>query len=248
MINLITLVQLGLRLKVILVQMQKRVGWFVGLIELVWVRGSSHVWFYGWLDYANPHNLGRLIWRHSLINSFRMRCFFYRMVCFIWRLTAYLCFYFIFSPCSPVFASMFFVFVVCQSINALVVLHPQPWHDSWESRKLMNSALLRGQSKVGISIWRQPRAILFFASTPMSKIGWSRSHRAQEVAEEVQAAESQTLKALLLANRAQAHLKLQHWEPCLQLSGFLSIFQNIIEQRIFQNVGPFCWAENGMRW
>ena len=39
---------------------------------------------------------------------------------------------------------------------------------------------------------------------------------AQEVAEEVQSAESQTLKALLLANRAQAHLKLQHWEPQLQ--------------------------------
>jgi hypothetical protein len=38
----------------------------------------------------------------------------------------------------------------------------------------------------------------------------------QEVAAEVQA-ESQTLKALLLANRAQAHLKLQHWEPQLQL-------------------------------
>lgn len=37
----------------------------------------------------------------------------------------------------------------------------------------------------------------------------------QEVAQEVQAAESQTLKALLLANRAQAHLTLQHWEPWL---------------------------------
>eukprot|EP00435_Cladocopium_sp_Y103_P072829 s290_g41.t1 len=39
--------------------------------------------------------------------------------------------------------------------------------------------------------------------------------RLKEVAEEVQAAESQTLKALLLANRAQAHLKLQHWEVAL---------------------------------
>ncbi|CAL1172345.1 unnamed protein product [Cladocopium goreaui] len=38
--------------------------------------------------------------------------------------------------------------------------------------------------------------------------------RLKEVAAEVQA-ESQTLKALLLANRAQAHLKLQHWELAL---------------------------------
>eukprot|EP00434_Breviolum_minutum_P033996 symbB.v1.2.030086.t1/scaffold3353.1/size58589/6 len=39
--------------------------------------------------------------------------------------------------------------------------------------------------------------------------------RLKEVAQEVQAAESQTLKALLLANRAQAHLTLQHWERAL---------------------------------
>ena len=41
----------------------------------------------------------------------------------------------------------------------------------------------------------------------------SRGPLVQEVAEEVHTAESQTLKAVLLANRAQAHLKLQHWEP-----------------------------------